>query len=63
MDSAATCARCGRPATSRLTVDLDIRGVPVCGDCSLVVWGALAAKLAGDERTYEALMTTPGGKR
>jgi len=52
---ALKCARCGKPATERLTCDMDIRGVPVCGGCSNV-HVAINYKLRGNDSAYERLM-------
>lgn len=38
--SVRPCRVCGKPATRRLSPDLDIDGVPVCDDetCLMAVW-------------------------
>lgn len=42
-EKALKCAQCGKPATKRLTVDLDIQGIPLCDseECELRVRAAL----------------------
>jgi hypothetical protein len=43
------CIACNKPSAYKLTPDLDIRGIPVCGDCASDVKIDFQIFIAGGE--------------
>lgn len=55
--SADKCFKCGRDAIGRLTVDLDLRGIPYCQEHEELIRLAMLALLIDGEEAFNDFLS------